>query len=253
MERKELKFIVGPCVIENAELLDVVAKELVRLKEKHKVSFIFKASFDKANRTSVGSFRGPGIVKGISMLEAVREKYGLPITTDFHTPEQIRDYGDRVDIIQIPAFLCRQTDLLVEAGRTGKIVNIKKAQFLNAEKMKFAVEKVQSTGNDRIWLTERGTLFGPNELVVDFRNIQKLGKLTDEVVMDCTHSAQETQSNLGTTGGNRAYVPFLAKTAKLWGANIFFIETHPNPDQGLSDGPNMLKLGDLENLILELL
>jgi 2-dehydro-3-deoxyphosphooctonate aldolase (KDO 8-P synthase) len=143
--------------------------------------------------------------------------------------------------------------MLIEAGKTGKIVNIKKAQFLNAEKMQFAVDKVKSTGNDQVWLTERGTLFGPSELVVDFRNIQKLAALTDHVVMDCTHSAQETQSNEGTTGGNRAYVPFFAKTAKLWGANAFFIETHPNPDQGLSDGPNMLKLSDLEALITDLL
>ncbi len=143
--------------------------------------------------------------------------------------------------------------MLIEAGKTGKIVNIKKAQFLNAEKMQFAVDKVKSTGNEQVWLTERGTLFGPSELVVDFRNIQKLAALTDHVVMDCTHSAQETQSNEGTTGGNRTYVPFFAKTAKLWGANAFFIETHPNPDQGLSDGPNMLKLSDLEALIKDLL
>jgi 2-dehydro-3-deoxyphosphooctonate aldolase (KDO 8-P synthase) len=247
------KIIAGPCVIESEALLQEVAQELVRIKNLYGVEVYFKASFDKANRTSVESFRGPGIEKGIAMLEAIREEFGLPVTTDFHTPEQIAAYGHRVDILQIPAFLCRQTDLLVEAGKTGKIVNIKKAQFLNAEKMKFAVDKVKSTGNDQVWLTERGTLFGPSELVVDFRNIQKLGALTDHVVMDCTHSAQETQSNDGTTGGNRAYVPYFAKTAKLWGANVFFIETHPNPDQGLSDGPNMLKLADLENLVKELL
>ena len=247
------KLIAGPCVIESEALLREVAQELVRIKNLYGVEVYFKASFDKANRTSVESFRGPGIEKGIAMLVAIREEFGLPVTTDFHTPEQIAAYGHRVDIIQIPAFLCRQTDLLVEAGKTGKIVNIKKAQFLNAEKMKFAVDKVKSTGNDQVWLTERGTLFGPSELVVDFRNIQKLGALTDHVVMDCTHSAQETQSNDGTTGGNRAYVPYFARTAKLWGANVFFIETHPNPDQGLSDGPNMLKLADLENLVKELL
>jgi len=245
--------IGGPCVIESKELLFEVATELVRIKNLYGIEVYFKASFDKANRTSAESFRGPGIEKGIAMLEAIREEFGLPVTTDFHTPEQIAAYGHRVDIVQIPAFLCRQTDLLVEAGKSGKIVNIKKAQFLNAEKMKFAVDKVKSTGNDQVWLTERGTLFGPSELVVDFRNIQKLGALTDHVVMDCTHSAQETQSNDGTTGGNRAYVPYFAKTAKLWGANVFFIETHPNPDLGLSDGPNMLKLSDLENLVKELL
>ena len=248
-----MKIIAGPCVIENIELLREVAQELVRIRDTYRVETYFKASFDKANRTSLSSFRGPGIEQGIAMLESIREEFGLPITTDFHTPEQIIEYGQRVDIVQIPAFLCRQTDMLIAAGKTGKIVNIKKAQFLNAEKMKYAVDKVKSTGNQNVWLTERGTLYGPSELVVDFRNIQKLGTLTDHVVMDCTHAAQETQGNDGKTGGNRAYVPFFAKTAKLWGANAFFLETHPNPDQGLSDGPNMLKLSDLDALVRELI
>lgn len=248
-----MKIIAGPCVIENIELLREVAQELVRIRDIYDVEVYFKASFDKANRTSLSSFRGPGIEQGIAMLESIRQEFGLPITTDFHTPEQIIEYGQRVDIVQIPAFLCRQTDMLIAAGKTGKIVNIKKAQFLNAEKMKYAVDKVKSTGNQNVWLTERGTLYGPSELVVDFRNIQKLGTLTDHVVMDCTHAAQETQGNDGKTGGNRAYVPFFAKTAKLWGANAFFLETHPNPDQGLSDGPNMLKLSDLDALVRELI
>ena len=248
-----MKIIAGPCVIENIELLREVAQELVRIRDTYRVETYFKASFDKANRTSLSSFRGPGIEQGIAMLESIRQEFGLPITTDFHTPEQIIEYGQRVDIVQIPAFLCRQTDMLIAAGKTGKIVNIKKAQFLNAEKMKYAVDKVKSTGNQNVWLTERGTLYGPSELVVDFRNIQKLGTLTDHVVMDCTHAAQETQGNDGKTGGNRAYVPFFAKTAKLWGANAFFLETHPNPDQWLSDGPNMLKLSDLDALVRELI
>ena len=248
-----MKIIAGPCVIENIELLREVAQELVRIRDTYRVETYFKASFDKANRTSLSSFRGPGIEQGIAMLESIRQEFGLPITTDFHTPEQIIEYGQRVDIVQIPAFLCRQTDMLIAAGKTGKIVNIKKAQFLNAEKMKYAVDKVKSTGNQNVWLTERGTLYGPSELVVDFRNIQKLGTLTDHVVMDCTHAAQETQGNDGKTGGNRAFVPFFAKTAKLWGANAFFLETHPNPDQGLSDGPNMLKLSDLDALVRELI
>ena len=248
-----MKIIAGPCVIESIELLREVAQELVRIRDTYRVQTYFKASFDKANRTSLSSFRGPGIEQGIAMLESIRQEFGLPITTDFHTPEQIIEYGQRVDIVQIPAFLCRQTDMLIAAGKTGKIVNIKKAQFLNAEKMKYAVDKVKSTGNQNVWLTERGTLYGPSELVVDFRNIQKLGTLTDHVVMDCTHAAQETQGNDGKTGGNRAYVPFFAKTAKLWGANAFFLETHPNPDQGLSDGPNMLKLSDLDALVRELI
>ncbi len=248
-----MKIIAGPCVIENIELLREVAQELVRIRDTYRVETYFKASFDKANRTSLSSFRGPGIEQGIAMLESIRQEFDLPITTDFHTPEQIIEYGQRVDIVQIPAFLCRQTDMLIAAGKTGKIVNIKKAQFLNAEKMKYAVDKVKSTGNHNVWLTERGTLYGPSELVVDFRNIQKLGTLTNHVVMDCTHAAQETQGNDGKTGGNRAYVPFFAKTAKLWGANAFFLETHPNPDQGLSDGPNMLKLSDLDALVRELI
>jgi 2-dehydro-3-deoxyphosphooctonate aldolase (KDO 8-P synthase) len=248
-----MKIIAGPCVIENIELLREVAQELVRIRDTYRVETYFKASFDKANRTSLSSFRGPGIEQGIAMLESIRQEFDLPITTDFHTPEQIIEYGQRVDIVQIPAFLCRQTDMLIAAGKTGKIVNIKKAQFLNAEKMKYAVDKVKSTGNQNVWLTERGTLYGPSELVVDFRNIQKLGTLTNHVVMDCTHAAQETQGNDGKTGGNRAYVPFFAKTAKLWGANAFFLETHPNPDQGLSDGPNMLKLSDLDALVRELI
>lgn len=248
-----MKIIAGPCVIENIELLREVAQELVRIRDTYRVETYFKASFDKANRTSLSSFRGPGIEQGIAMLESIRQEFGLPITTDFHTPEQIIEYGQRVDIVQIPAFLCRQTDMLIAAGKTGKIVNIKKAQFLNADKIKYAVDKVKSTGNQNVWLTERGTLYGPSELVVDFRNIQKLGTLTDHVVMDCTHAAQETQGNDGKTGGNRAYVPFFAKTAKLWGANAFFLETHPNPDQGLSDGPNMLKLSDLDALVRDLI
>lgn len=248
-----MKIIAGPCVIESKALLREVAQELVRIKNSYDVDVYFKASFDKANRTNLTSFRGPGIEQGIAMLEEIREEFGLPITTDFHTPEQIVNHGHRVDIIQIPAFLCRQTDMLTEAGKTGKIVNIKKAQFLNPEKMKFAVEKVQSTGNTAVWLTERGTLFGPSELIVDFRNIKKLKSLTDHVVMDCTHAAQETQSNEGTTGGNRAFVPYFAQTAKLWGANVFFMEVHPDPDNGLSDGPNMLRLDDLEPLVKSLL
>ena len=176
-----MKIIAGPCVIESMDLLREVAAELARIKKELDVEIYFKASFDKANRTSLSSFRGPGIEEGIAMLETIRDEFGLPITTDFHTPEQIASHGHRVDIIQIPAFLCRQTDMLLEAGKTGKIVNIKKAQFLNAEKMQFAVDKVKSTGNDQVWLTERGTLFGPSELVVDFRNIQKLAALTDYV------------------------------------------------------------------------
>ena len=248
-----LLLIAGPCQIEGLDHALSCAESLAKMAADAGMGFVYKSSYDKANRTSAGAERGVGMDEGLDVLAKVKAQIGVPVLSDVHLPDQCAAAAEVLDIIQIPAFLCRQTDMLIEAGKTGKIVNIKKAQFLNAEKMQFAVDKVKSTGNDQVWLTERGTLFGPSELVVDFRNIQKLAALTDHVVMDCTHSAQETQSNDGTTGGNRAYVPYFAKTAKLWGANAFFLETHPNPDQGLSDGPNMLKLADLENLVKDLL
>ena len=246
-------FIAGPCVIESAELLDTVAKELVRLKRSTGIEIYFKASFDKANRTSIRSFRGPGLQKGLQMLADVKEKYGLPLLTDIHESYQAAAAGEVVDIIQIPAFLCRQTDLLVAAAQTGKIVNIKKAQFLSGEDMKFPVEKCREAGAKAVWLTERGNSFGYNNLVVDFRNIPIMKPLADRVVMDCTHSVQRPGSAGGSTGGDRAYIPAMALAAKAFGANGYFLETHPQPDQALSDGPNMLPLSDLEGLIGQLL
>lgn len=246
-------FIVGPCVIESPELLDRVAIELVRLRNKLGIQIVFKASFDKANRTSLSSFRGPGLEKGLQMLADVGSKYGLPLTTDIHESVQAAPVGEVVDIIQIPAFLCRQTDLLVAAANTGKVVNIKKAQFLSGEDMKYPVEKVFESGNPNVWLTERGNSFGYNNLVVDFRNIPDMKKIAPRVIMDCTHSVQRPGAAGGKTGGNREFVPAMALAAKAFGANGYFFEVHPDPDKGLSDGPNMLALTDLENVITSLL
>ena len=246
-------FIAGPCVIESAELLDEVAAELLRIQQKLDVEVYFKASFDKANRTSVSSFRGPGMEKGLQMLADVKSKYGLPLLTDIHESEQAAPAGEVVDVLQIPAFLCRQTDLLCAAAKTGCVVNIKKAQFLSGEDMRFPVEKCLETGAKEVWLTERGNIYGYNNLVVDFRNIPLMKEHVARVVMDCTHSGQRPCAAGGKPGGNREYVPAMAKAAKAFGANGFFFETHPNPDAALSDGPNMLPLKELASLMAELL
>lgn len=246
-------FIAGPCVIESAELLDEVAAELVRLRGKYGIQIIFKASFDKANRTSIRSFRGPGLEKGLKMLADVKERYGLAITTDIHEASQAAPVGEVADVIQIPAFLCRQTDLLVAAAQTGKIVNIKKAQFLSGEDMLYPAEKVRESGNRNVWLTERGNSFGYNNLVVDFRNIPDMLRITDRVIMDCTHSVQRPGAAGGKTGGNREFVPAMALAAKAFGSNGWFFEVHPDPDKGMSDAANMLHLTDLENVIKSLL
>lgn len=245
-------FIAGPCVIESAELLDVVAAELVRLRAKMDIDIYFKASFDKANRTSLRAFRGPGIERGLQMLADVKAKYGLPLLTDIHESWQAEAAGKAVDVLQIPAFLCRQTDLLVAAARTGRIVNIKKAQFLSGEDMRFPVEKCREAGAQEVWLTERGNCFGYNNLVVDFRNISIMAPLADRVVMDCTHAVQRPGAAGGSTGGDRQYVPAMALAAKAFGAQGYFMETHPDPDHALSDGPNMLPLQELEDLLVKL-
>ena len=249
----EYRFIAGPCVIESAELLDTVAQELVRINDKLGTDIIFKASFDKANRTSIHSFRGPGMDKGLQMLADIKSKYGLRLLTDIHESWQAEPVGEVVDVIQIPAFLCRQTDLLVAAAKTGKTVNIKKAQFLSGNDMRYPVEKAREAGAKDVWLTERGNMFGYNNLIVDFRNIPDMLQITPTVVMDCTHSVQRPGGAGGKTGGDRQFVPAMARAAKAFGADGYFFETHPNPDQALSDGPNMLPLADMENLITELL
>lgn len=246
-------FIAGPCVIESTELLEVVAAELVRLQRTYDLDIFFKASFDKANRTSLASFRGPGLERGLAMLADVRAKYGLRLLTDVHESYQASAAAEVVDVLQIPAFLCRQTDLLVAASRTGRVVNIKKAQFLSGADMKYPVEKCQESGASEIWLTERGNSFGYNNLVVDFRNIPDMLQWTPRVIMDCTHSVQRPGAAGGKTGGNREFVPSMALAAKAFGATGYFFETHPDPDHALSDGPNMLRLEDLESVILSLL
>ena len=246
-------FIVGPCVIESAALLDEVAAELVRIRQKLGIEIIFKASFDKANRTSVRSFRGPGLEKGLAMLQDVKEKYGLKLLTDIHESFQAAPAGEVVDVLQIPAFLCRQTDLLVAAARTGRVVNIKKAQFLSGLDMQYPVEKAREAGAREVWLTERGNMYGYNNLVVDFRNIPDMKAFTPRVVMDCTHCVQRPGAAGGKTGGNREFIPAMALAAKAFGATGYFFETHPDPDKALSDGPNMLRLEDLETVITSLL
>lgn len=245
--------IAGPCVIENAELLDTVAKELVRLNVKYGVDIIFKSSFDKANRTSLKSFRGPGLEKGLQMLADVKSKYGLRLLTDIHEAWQATPAAAVVDVLQIPAFLCRQTDLLVAAAKTGRTVNIKKAQFLSGLDMQYPVEKARQSGATDVWLTERGNTMGYNNLVVDFRNIPDMLQYTPTVIMDCTHSVQRPGAAGGKTGGDRRYVPAMAMAAKAFGATGYFFEVHPDPDHGLSDGPNMLRLENLDSLIEELL
>lgn len=245
--------IAGPCVIESMELLDTVAQKLVEINSKLNTNIIFKASFDKANRTSLNSFRGPGLEKGLQMLADIKSKYNLQITTDIHESYQAEAAGEVCDILQIPAFLCRQTDLLVSAAKTGKIVNIKKAQFLSGVDMKYPVEKARESGAMDVWLTERGNCFGYNNLVVDFRNIADMKEIVPTVIMDCTHSVQRPSAGNGKTIGDRKFVPSMALAAKAFGATGYFFEVHPTPDEGLSDAANMLELNKLEDLIMKLI
>ena len=245
--------IAGPCVIESAELLDTVAAKLVAINSKLGTDIIFKASFDKANRTSLRSFRGPGIDHGLLMLSDVKAKYGLKVLTDIHETWQAEPAGQVCDVLQIPAFLCRQTDLLLAAAKTGRTVNIKKAQFLSGRDMRYPVEKVRDAGAKEVWLTERGNMMGYNNLVVDFRNIPDMLEITPTVIMDCTHSVQRPGGADGKTGGDRRFVPQMAMAAKAFGATGWFFEVHPHPDEGLSDAANMLELDKLEGVIANLL
>lgn len=241
--------IAGPCVIESAELLDIVARELVEINRRQGTEIIFKASFDKANRTSISSFRGPGLEKGMQMLADIKSRYGLKILTDIHESWQAAPVAEVADVLQIPAFLCRQTDLLVAAARTGRTVNIKKAQFLSGQDMRYPVEKARDAGAAEVWLTERGNIYGYNNLVVDFRNIDDMLQIVPTVIMDCTHSVQRPGGAGGKTGGDRRFVPQMAMAAKAFGATGWFFEVHPDPDKGLSDAANMLELGKLEKLV----
>ena len=245
-------FIAGPCVIESEQLLNTVAERIVAINGTLGTDIIFKTSFDKANRTSIRSFRGPGIERGLQMLADVKSRYGLRILTDIHESWQAKEAGQVADVLQIPAFLCRQTDLLVAAAATGRIVNIKKAQFLSGADMRYPVEKARDAGASEVWLTERGNMFGYNNLAVDFRNIPDMLEIVPTVIMDCTHSVQRPGGADGKTGGDRRFVPMMAKAAKAFGATGYFFEVHPDPDHGLSDAANMLELDKLEALVAEL-
>jgi len=244
------KFIIsGPCVIENENMVMHLAENIKKMSEKLNFPYIFKASFDKANRTSLDSFRGFGIDEGLRILEKVKTEFELPITTDIHEPNQAKIVSEVVDILQIPAFLCRQTDLLLEAGKTDKIVNIKKAQFLDGKDMIFPVQKVLSTGNNKIMLTERGSMFGLGNLVVDFRQIIDMKEFGYPVIIDVTHSTQKPSSLNGKSGGDRKYAPYIAKLGNAVGVNGFFFEVHQNPEEALSDGANMIYLKDFEGIL----
>lgn len=244
----KLTILAGPCAIESQDILNKTAQKLKSVTEKLGINYVFKSSFDKANRSSIDSFRGPGLDKGLEMLAKVKKEFDLPIVTDIHTPDQAEAAAEVADILQIPAFLCRQTDLLVAAAKTGKIVNIKKGQFLAPEQMKPLIKKVEDSGNTNILVTDRGTSFGYNNLVVDFRGIQIMQDFGYPVVFDATHSVQLPGANGTSSGGDRRFVPLLAKSAMAAGANVLFFEVHPEPDCAKCDGPNMIPLEKAEEL-----
>lgn len=246
------KLIAGPCVIESEENVMLVAKKIKEITDELDIPFVFKSSFDKANRTSINSFRGPGLEEGLRILNKVKTELNLNVTTDIHEPYQAEEVAKVVDIIQIPAFLCRQTDLLVAAAKTGKTVNVKKAQFLAPWDMKNVVGKIEESGNTDIMLCERGTSFGYNNLVVDMTGLVEMKKFGYPVVFDATHSVQKPGGKGNCTGGNREYVEYLAKAAIAVGADAIFMEVHPDPDNALSDGPNMVKLDELEEILVKL-
>ncbi len=250
-----MKFIViaGPCVIESEGMIMEIAGRMKEIVSGYDVDYYFKASFDKANRTSLSSYRGPGLEKGLEILRKVKQEYGLKICTDIHEPWQANKAAEVADIIQIPAFLCRQTDLLTAAARTGRIINIKKGQFMAPWDMRPVVEKVRMSGNDRVMLSERGSSFGYNTLVVDMTSIIEMQKNKVPVIFDATHSVQKPGGNGTSTGGNRGYVEYLAKAAVAAGADGLFMEVHPNPEEALSDGPNSIRLKDVDRLLHNLI
>ena len=250
---KPLTLIAGPCVIENRDLVFEVAEAVNAVCKKLGVQYIFKASFDKANRTSASTFRGPGVTAGLAVLQEVKDKLGLPVLTDIHESSHVAEVAEVVDVLQIPAFLCRQTDLLMAAAATGKAINVKKGQFLSPQEMSQVAQKLRSAGVENLMLTERGNSFGYNTLVVDFRSLPQLQSFGCPVIFDATHSVQQPGGQGGTSGGQREYVAPLARAAVAVGVDGLFMEIHPNPDKGLSDGPNMLPLHRLEPLLKQLL
>lgn len=245
--------IAGPCVVESEEMVMEIADKVYTICKRLEIPYIFKASYRKANRTSANSFTGLGDDTGMELIKKVGLTYGLPTTSDVHAAEETAIAAKYIDVLQIPAFLCRQTDLLVAAAETGKVVNVKKGQFLSGPSMKFAVEKIQKAGNNKVMLTERGTTFGYQDLVVDYRNIPWMKEQNVPVIMDCTHSLQQPNQTSGVTGGNPQLIGTIAKAAIATGADGLFIETHPNPAVAKSDGANMLRLDLLEPLLEQLL
>lgn len=244
--------LAGPCVIEDENMAYPIAKEIQRITDKLEIPFIFKASYRKANRSKLDSFAGIGDEKALNILRGISRELKIPVVTDIHSPEEAEMASVYVDVLQIPAFLCRQTALLTAAGKTGKVINIKKGQFVSGESMRFAVEKVRSTGNNNVWLTERGSMFGYGDLVVDYRNIPAMQHVGVPVVLDITHSLQQPNQSEGVTGGRPDLIGIIGRAGIAVGVDGIFLETHPNPAVAKSDGANMLKLDLLENLLTHL-
>ncbi|MBZ0099045.1 MAG: 3-deoxy-8-phosphooctulonate synthase [Taibaiella sp.] len=244
--------LAGPCVIEGEDVIMQTAEKVVAICEQHKIPLVFKSSYRKANRTRLDSFTGIGDEAALKILAKVRERFGVPVVTDIHAADEAAMAAEYVDVLQIPAFLCRQTDLLVAAANTGKVVNVKKGQFLSPEAMQFAVTKLQESGNDRVMLTDRGTTFGYHDLIVDYRGIPTMQKMNVPVILDCTHSLQQPNQSSGVTGGNPEMIETIARAGIAVGVDGLFIETHPNPAVAKSDGANMLHLDRLDGLMHKL-